>query len=243
MKEWLAINKNSFKSRGGALTKTVPKAFVLTFCSIQGEFVLKMRSYILITALLTFINVMSQNPDNLPSVDSKFGHLNSVNGIQLGFSGINLHREIPISNSFVIRPEIGLLLNLEPNKIKDLFFELYPKIELGNKWYYNIEKRLKNGANTDDNAFNFFAINITYFDDWFTISNSRNNQTFSSFFPVSEVTRESTLIFFPNWGIRRNINANFNFETYVGYSLVLYNESHIMDSFISIGFKAGFKFK
>lgn len=154
----------------------------------------------------------------------------SVYGTQIGFSGINIHKEIPISKQFVIRPETGFGLNLVyGSNTNGLKIELVPKLEAGGKWYYNLNHRVRKNKNTDDNAANFFALTITYYSDLFTISNRNSN--FNSLVNI-----------IPNWGFRRNLGQHFNYEFVLGYGNSYEFKTQENGNGIYIDFKIGYKF-
>jgi hypothetical protein len=154
----------------------------------------------------------------------------SVYGTQIGLSGINFHKEIPISKQFVIRPETGLGLNLAYGSNTDgLEFELVPKIEVGGKWYYNLNYRNRKNKNTSDNAANFFALTVSYYSDLFIITNRNSN--FNSLMNI-----------IPNWGFRRNLGQHFNYEFVLGYGNSYEFKTNDNGNGIYIDFKIGYKF-
>jgi hypothetical protein len=154
----------------------------------------------------------------------------SVYGSQIGLLGINVHREIPISKQFVFRPETGFGLNLNYGSSTDgLQFEYVPKLEVGGKWYYNLNHRVRKNKNTQDNAANFFALTITYYSDVFTISNHRSNFN-------------SIVNFVPNWGIRRNLGNHMNYEFVLGYGNSYEFKTNNLGNGLFIDFKIGYKF-
>lgn len=154
----------------------------------------------------------------------------SVYGIQVGLSGINIHKEIPISKQIVIRPETGFGLNLNYGNTTDgLEIELVPKVEVGGKWYYNLNHRVKKNKNTNDNAANFFALTVTYYSDLFTIANKTSNFN-------------SIINFIPNWGIRRNLGKHINYEFVLGYGNSYEFKINENGNGIYLDFKIGYKF-
>uniref|UniRef100_UPI00404A25FF hypothetical protein n=2 Tax=Flavobacterium sp. TaxID=239 RepID=UPI00404A25FF len=154
----------------------------------------------------------------------------SVYGTQIELSGINIHKEIPISKQIVIRPETGFGLNLAYGSNTDgLEYELVPKLEVGGKWYYNLNHRVRKNKNTADNAANFFALTLSYYSDLFTISNRNSN--FNSLANI-----------IPNWGFRRNLGQHFNYEFVLGYGNSYEFKTQENGNGIYIDFKIGYKF-
>lgn len=179
--------------------------------------------------LIFFIIIFFQVHFEINAQDGNI-ELVSVYGTQVGLSGINIHKEIPISKQVAIRPETGFGLNLNYGNTTDgLEIELVPKLEVGGKWYYNLNNRVKKNKNTNDNAANFFALTITYYSDLFTIANKTSNFN-------------SIINFIPNWGIRRNLGKHINYEFVLGYGKSYEFKTNENGNGIYLDFKFGYKF-
>jgi hypothetical protein len=162
--------------------------------------------------------------------DTTITELTSVFGVQAGLSGINIHKEIPISESIVLRPEVGFGFEFYYSYGFDLtLFSLIPKAGMDTKWYYNLKNRNKKGRNTEDNAANFFAFNIVHYSNLFDISNYSPK-------------RDNLINFVPNWGIRRNLGKHFNYEFALGYGVSYAIESESTGKGLFLDFKIGYKF-
>jgi hypothetical protein len=170
---------------------------------------------------------MSQNQMMSQDIDNP---LVPVYGVQAGLSGINIQKEIPISESIVLRPEVGFGFEFYYSYGFDLaLFSLIPKAGMDTKWYYNLKNRNKKGRNTEDNAANFFAFNIVHYSNLFDISNYSPK-------------RDNLINFVPNWGIRRNLGKHFNYEFALGYGVSYAIESESTGKGLFLDFKIGYKF-
>jgi len=129
----------------------------------------------------------------------------STYGIQTGFLGIWAHNETKLSNQIALRSEIGFDSGIWGGDFYDgTGFLLTPVITVEPRFYYNLNKRVKNSRRIDGNSGNFISIKTSYHPDWFVISNNENVSV------VSDISIIST------WGIRRNIGKHFTYETGFG---------------------------
>lgn len=153
------------------------------------------KTILFVIVLMMTTNFIAQNT----SVEK------SIWGIQTGFLGIWINNELKLSESIVLRSEIGLDLDVFDTDFGDSknYFSA-PVITIEPRWYYNLNKRIKKTKRTDGNSGNFIAIKTSYHPDWFVISHYEN---FSIISDLSIV---------PTWGIRRNIGKHFGYETGIG---------------------------
>lgn len=131
----------------------------------------------------------------------------SIYGIQTGLLGAWVYNEAKLTNSIVLRTEIGFDLGIWKSTFYDDFndfFLLTPVITLEPRFYYNLDKRLKKSKKIDGNSGNFIALNMSYHPDWFVISKN------------DDVRIVSDISIMPTWGIRRNIGKHFNYEVGIG---------------------------
>ena len=104
-----------------------------------------------------------------------------------------------------MRIELGLDSGIIGNSIYDeTNFLMTPVLTLEPKWYYNLNKRVANARDINNNSGNFFSIKLSYNPDWFVISSSKN----------IDLLKQFSII--PSWGIRRNLGKHFNYETGFG---------------------------
>ncbi|WP_179008207.1 hypothetical protein [Winogradskyella forsetii] len=145
----------------------------------------------------------------------------SIFGVQTGFLGIWAHNEAKLSNSIVLRSELGLDAGIFSKNLEDgSFFLFIPAITLEPRWYYNLNKRVRKSRRIDDNSGNFIAIKTTYHPD-LVIGSVQDNFNFISDFSI-----------IPTWGIRRNIGKHFNYETGIGIGYIHYfNEDNVINTF------------
>ena len=129
----------------------------------------------------------------------------STFGIQTGFLGIWAHNEAKLSNSIVLRTELGFDSGIWGGDFYDgTGFLLTPVITLEPRLYYNLNKRVSKSRKTDGNNGNFISIKTSYHPNWFVISNHDN---------ISVISDISII---PTWGIKRNIGRHFTYETGIG---------------------------
>jgi hypothetical protein len=137
----------------------------------------------------------------------------STFGIQTGFLGIWAHNESKLSNSIVLRSELGLDAAIfGDNFIGSKSFIMVPSITIEPRWYYNLNKRVSKNRRIDGNSGNFISIKTTYHPD-VVIGSLANNVTF-----ISDIS------IIPTWGIRRNVGKHFTYETGIGIGYVHYFE-------------------
>jgi len=129
----------------------------------------------------------------------------SIFGIQTGFTGLWLNNESKLSNSLVLRSEIGVEHDFTVGDHYDgAGFILQPVLTIEPKYYYNLEKRNSKGKITAKNSGNYISIKTSYHADWFVINLDKN------------ITKTADLAIIPTWGLRRQIGNHFNYETGVG---------------------------
>ncbi|WP_052158137.1 hypothetical protein [Lacinutrix jangbogonensis] len=137
----------------------------------------------------------------------------SVFGIQTGILGIWAHNEAKLSNTIVLRSELGVELGFYSSSlINDSGVFAVPSITLEPRWYYNLNKRVKKSRRIDGNSGNFVSIRINYHPD-LLLTSLKDNYNFIS-----------DLSIVPTWGIRRSIGKHFNYETAIGIGYIKYFE-------------------
>lgn len=125
----------------------------------------------------------------------------AIFGLQTGFAGIWLNNESKLSNSFVVRSEIGIENDFAVgDHYGDAGFILQPVITLEPRYYYNLRKRNTAGKKTSNNSGNYLSFKTSYHPDWFVINLDEN------------VTKTADLALVPTWGMRRVIGKHFTYE-------------------------------
>ncbi|WP_405576684.1 hypothetical protein [Winogradskyella sp. Asnod2-B02-A] len=133
----------------------------------------------------------------------------STSGVQTGILGIWGHNEYKLSNSTVLRSEIGLDAGAFSDNLEDgSLFILLPVLSLEPRWYYNLNKRVSKSKRIDGNSGNFISIKSAYHPD-LVIGHVPDHLNFIS-----------DLSIIPTWGIRRNIGNHFNYETAIGIGYI-----------------------
>ncbi|HDZ12294.1 MAG TPA: hypothetical protein ENH53_08750 [Bacteroidetes bacterium] len=158
--------------------------------------------------LLTFIilgialttNAQTQTKANAPKASVE----RSLFSIQTGFLGIWINNEARLSNSFVLRSELGFAAQIWGGSYQKTGFLMTPVVRLEPRWYYNLRKRKAKGKRIDGNSGNFISLQTSYYPGGLAISN----------YDDVEISPVFTLS--PMWGIQRNIGHHFNYEVAVG---------------------------
>lgn len=132
---------------------------------------------------------------------------NSIFGVQTGVLGAWVYNETKLSNTIVLRTEVGFDFGIWETTFYDDYdspFLLTPVIVLEPRFYYNLKKRAENSKRIDGNSGNFIALKMGFHPDWLVLFNTDNAPIVSDFSII------------PTWGIRRNIGEYFNFEAGLG---------------------------
>ena len=136
----------------------------------------------------------------------------SLFNIQTGLLGVWVSHEAGLSNSLVLRTEVGLDGFGSIGAEEDIF-GLAPTINIEPRWYYNIAKRARKGRNTEHNSANFVGLSARYAPDWFFITGDEGN-----------VYNQVYIV--PKWGLRRNIGkSRFNYEFDLGIGYAFYERT------------------
>ncbi len=113
-------------------------------------------------------------------------------------------------------------------------FALFANFSLEARYYYNFNRRLKNGKNTLNNSANYFALKGQYTPDFLTVSSDDYDVLSQAGFTL-------------NYGLKRNFNDRFFYEFYAGLGVSIYKEegytSKTTDGLIDLGFKFGYYIK
>lgn len=128
----------------------------------------------------------------------------SIFKFQIGTVGLWLNNETKLSNDVALRTEVGLYTEIQAG----VGFFMAPEITLEPRWYYNLEKRSKNGKNISNNAANFFTLKTSYRSNIFEILHDRVKGA------------ENSIAFIPKWGINRNLGSYFNYEAGAGVGYI-----------------------
>jgi len=170
----------------------------------------KKKLWILVLCGLSFTsNAQTANSVNLTSTN-KVSVEKSTFSIQTGFLGIWVNNESRLSNSFVLRSEIGFAAKIWGSSYQKTGFLLTPVFRLEPRWYYNLRKRASKSKRIDGNSGNYLALQTSYYPGGRAISNYDN------------VNMNSVFIISPMWGIQRNIGRHFNYNAGVGLGYVHY---------------------
>jgi hypothetical protein len=164
--------------------------------------------------LLTFIilgialttNAQTQTKTNAPKASVE----RSLFSIQTGFLGIWINNEARLSNSFVLRSELGFAAQIWGGSFQKTGFLMTPVVRLEPRWYYNLRKRKAKGKRIDGNSGNFISLQTSYYPGGLAISNYDNVE-------INPAITLSSM-----WGIQRNIGHHFNYEVAVGMGYAHY---------------------
>jgi hypothetical protein len=127
----------------------------------------------------------------------------SIFSIQTGYLGIWVNNEARLSNSFVLKSEIGLAAGIWVVSLEKVDFLLTPQVTLEPRWYYNLKKRKSKSKSIAGNSGNFLGLQTGFLPGGWVISNTDVNQR-----PV--------LSLFLVWGIQRQVGRHFNYALGTG---------------------------
>ena len=159
-----------------------------------------MKKTLLVILLFTLgfnVNAQEKNNDNLDN----FGK------VELGFHGLSLGYDLPISNKFVWENALGagMGMNAESNSASYSldFTRPVPFLKSSLKFVYNIRKRIEKGKITENNSGNYLALQTKY-----------------SFGKADSYTLNSSMLTEIHWGLQRSLGGNFIFKTHIGLGFV-----------------------
>lgn len=157
---------------------------------------------IIITILFVF---PSQSQENTTKKNER-----PLFGIQTGFLGVWVHNETELSPQWILRSEAGLNIGFGGGGSYNQFSNaigvteggaMVASISLEPRFYYNLEKRRRNGKNVYANSANFIALNINYYPGLLIAAQNRD-----------KVAYTQQISFIPYWAIKRTISRHFTYE-------------------------------
>lgn len=109
----------------------------------------------------------------------------------------------------------------------------YPGIFIAPRFYYNLDKRFKEGKNISNNSANFFSLRVGYIPP-------------KRLFEVTEfldITDTHRLLVQQTWGLKRNLGRLFDVELELGlgYSTEFFRGETFGELFIAYHLRFGFK--
>lgn len=186
------------------------------------------KNYTLLVLLLVSTSISCLAQKEKPSV------VNNMYNIQTGL-GLWVNNETRLSDEIALRTEVGFNGAYEYDNGTSNF-ALVPGLSLEPRWYFNLKKRQEKGKDIAFNAGNYWSLKAFLLSDSFIIANNDN----------LELGRDR-LHFTANWGLKKNLSENWNYEFGIGLGAnLLYkenaafyeNESPIVGSLtLRIGFK------
>lgn len=135
-------------------------------------------------------------------------------GVQTGFLGIWFHHEVKLSSQLFLRSEVGLNAGFGGGGSYNEFynaigitkgFATVASVSIEPRFYYNLNKRRKNGKNTNANSANFIALNTNYYPGWLVSAQNKD-----------KVAYTQQISFTPYWGIKRTLGKHFTYEAGAG---------------------------
>lgn len=158
----------------------------------------------------------------------------SIFGVQIGYLGVWVNNETKLSNQIVVRSEIGLGSGIFGSEIGVTYgifdgfyyggeFILSPMLSVEPRWYYNLNKRNSNSKDSTNNSGNFLSVKANYNFNNFVI-------------PVDQYINISQISLLINWGIRRNIGNNFNFESGLGVGYLFSDDRAVINLHLRLGY-------
>jgi len=133
---------------------------------------------------------------------------NAIFGIQTGITGVWFNNELKLTNSLILRSEIGIEHDFTLGDHYDgSGFILQPVLTLEPRYYYNLKMRNSKGKNISGNSGNYISLKTSYHPDWFVINLDE------------DITKTADLSIVPTWGIKRKIGSHLTYETGIGLGL------------------------
>ncbi|MDO6470118.1 hypothetical protein [Maribacter sp. 1_MG-2023] len=151
---------------------------------------MKLQYKLLLISLILFLNcTYSQEVEK------------SIFNIQTGVLGFWANNELRLANHWTLHSEIGLDGSITTKEISGGEFPVFlPVISVEPRYFYNLPKRQSNNKDIYHNSGNFFSLSMKWYPNWFSLSQKENTRIGDDIFVI------------PTWGIKRNINWNFNYE-------------------------------
>lgn len=157
------------------------------------------------------------------------GQTTDIFGAQVGVLGAWIHYEKSLDKNFTIDGSLGYTGGLLKGTDNKLGYIFTTKISVEPRYYYNIEKRFKQGKKTMNNSANFLALDLSYIPDWGTSANKGNVGVDQSFAVI------------PKYGLRRALshNIDFHFAFGIGYQ---WNNENTDGVAVGLDLKLGLNF-
>jgi len=158
---------------------------------------------ILLLLLVCSLSVVSRGQTVKPDSTAVARVEKSVFSVQTGFLGIWVNNEARLSNSFVLRSEIGLAAAIWNVSLRKADFLLAPQVSVEPRWYYNLRKRKSKSKSIAGNSGNFLGLQTGFLPGGWVISNA-------------DVSQSPVFSLFLVWGIQRQVGRHFNYELGTG---------------------------
>ncbi|MDR2205549.1 MAG: hypothetical protein LBE36_05275 [Flavobacteriaceae bacterium] len=171
---------------------------------------MKTNKILIIFILLCSFHAFSQEENT--SLETETASVEkSMFSVQAGLlPGVWINEEIKLANPISLRFEAGANYGTGSGGFTDngTISVWVANFRLEPRYYYNLGRRIGKGKDISNNSGNFLALAFNYVPkDGILFSNTQNLMVSNSF------------TFVPNYGIRRNIGKNFNYETGFGVGL------------------------
>ncbi|MDO6801124.1 hypothetical protein Q4595_01555 [Wenyingzhuangia sp. 1_MG-2023] len=142
----------------------------------------------------------------------KVSVVKNLYNIQTGF-GLWVNNETKLTQEVALRSELGLS-GAYQKRSGESVLAFVPGVSVEPRWYFNLKKRYQEGKDVAFNCANYWSVKAFYVSDAFIIAT--NN---------AELERNNLNVTV-NWGLKRNLNANWHYELGVGLGAdVLYKET------------------
>ena len=145
-----------------------------------------------------------------------------------------------VNSTYEIRGGIegGFEYHSYNSEVKETLYTFNPTLDLGYKYYYNMEKRAQKGKNIANNAANFFGISLVTAIGQYTVGVLRYEQE-----RYKENVYNSGVQFslVPKWGINRMLGKNAAFNLQLGPAITTDLADLSVGVYSHIGFSYAFK--
>lgn len=134
---------------------------------------------------------------------------NALFAAEVGLVGFWANTEMKMAKHWALRTEIGAESFTVTYRNHDRETVLASVVSVEPKWYYNLDKRAKNGKKTEGNSGNAFSVKINYNPRFILIGDG-------------DVPKPNHLAVLPKWSLRRQYGKHFTLETGVGIGPIFY---------------------
>lgn len=150
--------------------------------------------------------------------------------LKVGVIGGWLSYEKPLTNQMTVVGELGYIGGFYKNQYLNHSGSLFTtSLGLEGRYYYNFNRRTERGKNIENNAANYFSVDMVYIPDFLTTSSEKDIQVLKTF------------NVFAKYGFKRNFSSKLNYEIAFGPGY-MWGENKISESTFGLDIKFAYVF-